>query len=296
MSSPKKWQSLWQGILTPKLKSHWRWWDSGKRGEGRIVMADENLQGAQVRGLEGARFERCDFSGSTISLLDEAELVDCVFDEANLSQSSWNLSRIQGCRFHGAWLGLANFDGATVDRGDWLGAYLERSDWRGAVITGSTFRASTLTDSSFDGARFVDCNFQYANLSRKALVFDLARCPKAYFERCDFRGANLDGLRLNETTFDHCKFFDTTGKPDIEGPCTLIAPDFSSRGDGDDRVTGKSTIRDPEEVLRAWRDWDAVRINHWTRHPTPVEYEPDKQYPERRGSNDNDKHRKSDRA
>ena len=74
-------------------------------------------------------------------------------------------------------------------------------------------------------------------LGRKDSTLDLARCRGARFERCDFRGANLDGLRLDNTTFDQCLFFDITGKPKLEGPVTLIDPDGSE-------------IREPAEVLR----------------------------------------------
>ena len=67
--------------------------------------------------------------------------------------------------------------------------------------------------------------------------------------QCDFRGANLDGLRFNNTVFDRCKFFDTTGKPDLEGPCTLIDPDFSSRGDG---WASSIARRKPGLLARPW--------------------------------------------
>jgi uncharacterized protein YjbI with pentapeptide repeats len=280
MTAPKKWESMWLGTLAHLLKPHWRWWDSGKQGQGRIVMSDENLQGAQVRSLSGARFERCDLSGSTVSFLDEIELLDCVLDEANFSMSEWRRSSVTRARLHGAWLGLAHFDNAVIDGGDWLGAFAERSFWYGATVTNVSFRACTLSDSCFDGATFVDCDFHYANLSRKDLTGDFARCPATRFERCNFQGANLDGLRFNDTIFDRCSFNDTIGKPNLEGPCTLIEPDFSDRG-------GQSAIRDPDEVLQAWRDWDATRISFWSRNSSSTVYEPEKHYPERRGSHGN---------
>jgi uncharacterized protein YjbI with pentapeptide repeats len=254
-------------------------------------MADEHLQGAAVSSLSGARFERCDLSGATISLLEEIELVDCIFDEANLSMANLRRSTIMRCRLRGAWLALSDFDDARIEEGDWLGSYLERSHWPGARVTGVSFRSCTLIDGRFDGATFTDCDFAYANLSRKDLAVDFARCTNTRFVRCNFQGANLDGLRFNNTVFDHCRFNDTTGKPDLEGPCTLIEPDFSSRGDGFDSITGKSAIRPAEEVLRVWREWDAPRISFWSRNPAGAVYEPEKHYPERRGSKDDDKSR-----
>lgn len=280
MTASRKWASQWQGILSLKLKPHWRWWDGGRQGEGRIVLQDRNLQGAQVRGLEGAHFERCDFSGSMITLLDEIELADCIFDEANLNGSTWRRARIKGGRFHGAWIGLGHFDEAVVEGGDWLGSYLERTFWTNATVTGVSFRSCTLSDSCFDGATFIDCDFHQANLGRKDLRLEFARCPNTRFVRCNFQGANFDGLRFNNTIFERCCFHDISGKPNLEGPCSLVEPDFSPRCDGYNRITGTSAILDPAEVLRAWRDWDAVRISEWSRSPT-VKWEPERHYPER---------------
>jgi len=281
MTTPKKWDNHWLGVLPHLLKAHGRWWYGGKQGAGRIAMSDERLQGASVSSLSGAHFERCDLSGATVPLLEEVELVDCILDEANLSQANLRRASITRCRLHGAWLGLSDFDDARLDGGDWLGSYLERSSWKSATVTGVSFRACTFTDAIFDGATFVDCDFRHADLSRKDLHGDLARCPNARFLRCNFQGANLDGLRFNHTIFERCCFSDTSGKPDLEGRCTLIEPDFSSHCDGVDRLTGESAVRDPDEVLRAWREWDAVRINHWSRSSTPVSWEPSKHYPER---------------
>jgi uncharacterized protein YjbI with pentapeptide repeats len=261
MSRARKWDSLWQGILSSrKLKAHWEWDRDGRKGQGRIVMTDENLQGAAVRALEGARFERCDFSGSNFyyGQLQEIELVDCTFDEALLRSTNFTRARITGGRIHGGWCGLANFEDATIEGGDWLGSYLERVDWTRSHIRDVSFRAATLVDARFDQATFVDCEFRFADLSHRELDMDLARCPGTRFERCDFRGANLDGLRLNNTVFDRCRFLGVRGRPKLEGPCTLIDPDFSPRDDGAD-----PELRDPAEVLRRWRDDDVRTLNEW---------------------------------
>lgn len=276
-SARKTWTSLWRGTLTPKLKPHWRWYGAGRTGEGRIVMCDENLQGAAVRGLEGARFERCDFSGAMFSLMDDTELVECIFDEAQFNGSAWDGAHIERCRFHGAWIGLGYFDRTTIEGGDWLGSYLERTSWTEATIRDVSFRCARLVDARFDAATFVGCEFTHANLSRKELEGDLARCPGARFVRCDFRGAHFDGLRFNNTTFEQCLFHDTTGRPDLEGKCTLIDPDFSRDGDGSD-------VRDPDQVLRVWRDADVAKLNHWSIHGDKVRYQPERHYPERSGS------------
>lgn len=263
MSSPKKWESLWEGILsTRKIKAHWAWERGGRVGDGRLEMADENLQGASVASLKAARFERCDFSGSNFYLgqLQEIELVDCTFEEAGLHVTNLSRARITGGRFHGAWAGLAYFHDAVIEGGDWLGAYLERANWTRAQVRDVSFRAATLMDARFDDATFVECEFRYANLRRRVLDMDLARCPGTRFVRCDFRDADLDGLRLNNTVFDNCRFFAMRGKPTLEGPCTLIDPDFSPRDDGAD-----PELRDPAEVLRRWREDDVRVVDEWAR-------------------------------
>jgi hypothetical protein len=71
------------------------------------------------------------------------------------------------------------------------------------------------------------------------------------------------------------------GKPDLEDPCTLVAPDLSTKFDGYDRLTRKSSIVEEDEILPVWREWDAIRINAWTRSPGPNGWNPSNHYPER---------------
>src|SRR5262249_13105999 len=155
----------------------------------------------------------------------------------------------------GAWLGYANFTDAVIEGGDWLAAYLDTSDWTRARVRDVRFRSAVLIDSRFDEATFVDCDFQFADFSRW-VDGDLGRCHHTRFERCDFRGANFEGLRFNHTTFDRCRFHAMGGKPDFEGPCTLIEPNFSSRDDGYPDDPDIPALRDPDEVLRVWHSDD----------------------------------------
>lgn len=246
MLDHKKRKSLWQGIIKPLLQEHSDWYQRGRTGEGRIVMSDEDLQGADLRCLDGAKFDRIDFSGAGISALEDVEVSDCTFDEAWLQRSRWDRAHVQNCRFRGSTMWLADFDDASINGGDWLGADLARSNWSRAHVADVSFVAATFVDARFDGATFVDCDFSRADLSRVNLAMDAARCPETRFIGCDFRRANIDGLRFNNTTLDRCRFGGVRGKPDLEGTCTLIEPEFSS--------DGSREIRDPEEVLRAWRD------------------------------------------
>jgi len=276
----KQWKGEWDIVLAPKHKAHSRWYhQQGRTGDGRIEMSDANLQGARVRGLQGARFERCDFSGACIHLLDDIEVIDCIFDEAPMSGSAWERARITNCRMHGAWLGATSFEDAVVDGGDWLGAFLEASAWYRASVRGVGFRCASFVDSQLDGATFVDCDFRYANFSRRKLTMDAGRCPDTRFISCDFRGANIEGWRLNNTTFDHCLFNDTMGRPELEGSCTLIEPDFAVEGSDGVDYNGTPAIRDPARVLEVWRSEDRAWINHWSRYGDRVAYEPDKRIP-----------------
>ena len=56
----------------------------------------------------------------------------------------------------------------------------------------------------------------------------------ARFSKSDLRGANFADRRLRGTVFDHCRMHGIVGKPEIEGPCTIIAADLSAAGDGSD--------------------------------------------------------------
>ncbi|MBL0214091.1 MAG: pentapeptide repeat-containing protein [Myxococcales bacterium] len=193
-----------------------------------------------------------------------------------LQLSNWKRALIENCGFRGATLASSHFEDARIRGGDWLGAWLETSIWRRAKVSDVSFVAATLIDSRFDEATFVDCDFSRADLSRTRLSWDYARCPGTRFVRCDFRGANIDGLRFNNTTFDHCRFGGARGKPDLEGPCTLIEPDFS------DGPTEQPKLRDPDEVLRVWRERDAAYLHHWNQFGNDTGYEPHRHYPERR--------------
>ncbi|MBL0214090.1 MAG: pentapeptide repeat-containing protein [Myxococcales bacterium] len=278
----KKRESLWRVTIGPKLRDHLEWYyRQGRTGTGRLVIADEDIQGADLRSVQGARFERVDFSGAGVQMLDDLEAIDCGFDEALLQGSTWRRAKLEKCRFRGATAYGANFEDARIDDCDWLGAWLEHSVWTRATVSRVSFVAATLVDSRFDGATFVDCDFSRADLSRGEFSMDSARCPGTRFERCDFRNANIDGLRFNNTTFDHCRFGSVRGKPDLEGSCTLIAPDFSNGIAEWESVSGVPGLRDPDEVLRVWREHDAAYLRHWNLFADDAGYEPHRHYPER---------------
>lgn len=277
-----KHESLWQGIIKPKLRAHSDWFYGGRVGDGRIVLSDENLQGTNLRGLPGARLERVDMSGAAMNILDDIELYSCTFDDALVQESTWKRAAIHDTRFVGTTMYLSHFEDARVDGGDWFGAWIERSTWTGARVENVNFTAATLVDSRFDDATFIDCDFFRADFSRVERDLDLARCPGTTFVRCDFRSANFEGLRLDHTAFVNCRFASLRGKPDLEGPCYLDAPDFSAGDPGGESANGVPGIRDPEAVLRVWRERDADYLRHWYLFNGDAGYDPGQNYPERK--------------
>jgi uncharacterized protein YjbI with pentapeptide repeats len=84
-----------------------------------------------------------------------------------------------------------------------------------------------------------------AQICRKDTGLEMASCANARFTDCDFRNANLTGLRLNNTTFERCRFHGVIGTPALEGPVTIIDADFSAAGD-------KSDLRSQAEVIALW--------------------------------------------
>ncbi len=101
----------------------------------------------------------------------------------------------------------------------------------GADLSGRDLRGRVL-----DGLTFVGCDFRGALIGESELSFGRAGGAKgAVFRRCDFRRAKLTNLKLDETTFEDCRFFGAEGQPWIEGPFEMIDPDMSERGDGSDR-------------------------------------------------------------
>lgn len=246
----KEWKSMWRGIIGLELKAHQAWYERGRTGEGRMVLVDENLQGANVAGLRGVSFTRCDLSGAELGrrLLDDSEFVECTFLDASLNYSSWERVTLTGCIFIDSYLCLADFSDANIDKSNWTKAHLERTIWRRAHVASSLFVGAYLNGAICIQTRFEGCNFNGADLSIAAndVGGNVASCEDAHFIDCDFRGSNLSGLRLNNTRFERCKFHGIVGVPVFEGPVTFIDADFSQGGDGSD-------LRSQDAVLTVWR-------------------------------------------
>lgn len=209
------------------LLDHEKWLASGRSGPGRLMLEGQNLQGARAPLMfPAARFVRCDLSKATFPLfrLDDIELVECRLDEAVLDSTDFNRASIERTAFDHASLQLAHFDNARIRDCSFTGSDMQRARFLGATFDRVSFGESRLIDAVLDDARFVDCDLRDADLSRREEGGNLARTTRTRFERCDLRGANFTGRRLDGTVFDRCQMDGMIGKPTIEGPYTIVAP------------------------------------------------------------------------
>ncbi len=243
----KEWDSMWRGIIGLEYKAHQAWYARGRTGEGRMVLVDENLQGAQVASLAGVQFTRCDLSGARVVHVDlrYAEFIDCVFEDAGLNLSQWHGAVLKGCKFPGSWIGLADFVNTNVLRCDFSTTNFERTTWQHAEVVASRFYKANVTNQRIDTSTFRQCDFREASINRTDFKLDMAWARNSHFTDCDFRGANITGLRLNNTTFEHCKFHGIIGTPVLEGPITIVDADFSPDADGSD-------LRSQADIVAQW--------------------------------------------
>lgn len=219
----------WRGwVHSGALKSHQRWFDGGRRGEGRLVVVGKDLHGmGPVADLRGARFVRCNLTDAKLirAMCDGIELAGCVFTDAQLGEADFIGGRIEDCCFDGANLGLANLSEAEIRLGSWQRIVAEHSRWQGTQCTGVDFRDARFDNPVLDGADFDRCDFRGAELRRGDTKFDLGTAYDTVFRQCDFRGADLTGLRLRDTLFDRCLFDGVRGRPKLEGECDVYDAD-----------------------------------------------------------------------
>lgn len=218
---------------------HAHWLGNERTGDGRLSVLGRDLAGQRASGstIAGARFDRCVLDRMDLGFADaqEIEVVDSSAVLVILARADLTRARFERVRMTEADLRLADLEGARFGGCDLGGALLDRAILDGVVAEATSFRGAQLGDARLDGARFVGCDFRDADLSRVDPVLTrLGTATGAVFERCDFRGAKLAGRRLANTVFDGCHWFGATGRPAMEGPVRVSAPDFSLAGDGSD--------------------------------------------------------------
>lgn len=231
---------------------HAKWLGNDRTGGGRLSVLGRDLSGQRGSGstIAGARFDRSTLDRMDLGSADaqDIEVVDSSAVSVNLARADLTGARFERVRMTEADLRLADLEGARFGGCDLGGALLDRAILDGVVAEATSFRAAQLGDARLDGARFVECDFRDADLSRvDPVLTKLGTATGAVFERCDFRGAKLAGRRLQDAVFDRCRWHGATGRPVMEGPVRVIAPDFSAAGDGSD-------VRDEAAWLACLRD------------------------------------------
>jgi uncharacterized protein YjbI with pentapeptide repeats len=163
-------------------RAHAAWLARGRTGDGRLVIEDENLQGAEAPfDLRGARFVRCDLGGCRFEqmTLHDLELVDCVVHAGVLHTSSFNNARFERTSFRGADLRMTRAPGLRMAGGDLAAARLDNAIWAKAELRGVDLRGARLVDTVFDDTVFVDCDLRDVDLRREDLALELGHAARA---------------------------------------------------------------------------------------------------------------------
>jgi uncharacterized protein YjbI with pentapeptide repeats len=238
-------------IVTPrKLDEHERWARGDRSTPNLLIYEDTNFYAMPRQGsfFGVGRFVRCDFTRVDLSYSDfaEAELTDCTLDDAIMTSCTFRGARFTNCTFRHGDIRLAKAEGLIIAGGDWADIWCNRGLFKGMQARGVGFRTANFANTTLDEAVFVDCDFRDADFSNADPSMEhLCRTVNTRFEHCDLRGANFAGRALSGTVFDHCRVHGLTGPPRLDGPCTVIAPDFSEAGDGSD-------VRDGAALLAQW--------------------------------------------
>lgn len=231
-----------------RYEAHQAWLDAGKTGDGRLVMEGNRItERMDAICLEGARFVKCVFVKTRF---DSARLGGAEFEFCSgtgiFASTQLVRARFEHCQLSGSNLRRARLDNVTIKFGDWSKVALGRGELRHSEVSGVSFRDAQILDCVLDGTMFVDCDFRGASLKVPDVTYTMmGGSTDTRFVNCDFRGANFGDRKLERTIFDGCRFHGVKGKPRIQGPYTVAAPDFSPNADGKD-------VRDAGAVYALW--------------------------------------------
>jgi uncharacterized protein YjbI with pentapeptide repeats len=230
------------------LREHLKWAHS--QGGTRLDLQDCNLDGMLARGtqLYTARFQRCTFVQANLSYseLSDMELEDCVLDRACFVSSDMNRSRLYRCRFVEADLRITRLKMTDIVGSDFSGALLDRADFTSAILKETSFRGAFFYDATLDDAYVGYCDWRDADLGFQYMAH-LCTAKNTWFFRCDFRGTNLAGRRLQDARFTECRFYGVRGQPVIAGSCTIGRPNLSPLDGGEELGTA-------DQVLQMWTE------------------------------------------
>ncbi len=197
-----------------KKKLHYEAWQVIDSAQGL------NISHARIKALEELAKDGISLKGLSLpqAHLDQVQLVDADFTEANLQGAKLSEANLQGSRFEltqlqGAnlWranleetffllaqlqkvnLNSANLSYADLQGVNLLEANFQKADLQGAYILGNLqgadFQEANLKGTILQGAYLKDANFQGANLRG-------ANLQEANLQGANFRGANLQGVNF----------------------------------------------------------------------------------------------------
>ena len=232
------------------LEAHAKWWARGRFGPGRLELEDVGLDDLRLgtTRLSAARLIRCKLSRTVLDFahLEEAELIECTGEQPVLAHAALDAARLIRCRLWRARLTLARLEDVEIEGGSLERMSADRAACNRLKARGVHLRDAFFGDAVLDGAYFEDCDLRGADLSRQTpALITLCSTFNTTFVRCDLRGVNLDGRRLDGTVFIDCKMADLRGTPVIAGEYVVERPDLSAAGDGSDVRTG-------DELYRRW--------------------------------------------
>jgi uncharacterized protein YjbI with pentapeptide repeats len=121
---------------------------SGEEGGKRLVLASEELIGADFRGKD----------------LSRAELVSCAFCHVEAGGVSFRGAHLAGVDFRGAGMRGAVFDNAWLARVVFEGATLDNASFSGASVNECSFRSAVCRSAAFTDTRLHGADFREARL------------------------------------------------------------------------------------------------------------------------------------
>jgi uncharacterized protein YjbI with pentapeptide repeats len=230
--------STWMLELSHQAcRAHEKWLDRGRQGGGRLVIERKNLSGARGGAIfTAARFVNCDLSDWICKYANfaEAEFVSCtlvgsIFDGAGFDRASFACCALASARFFTGGGASASFRDCEMP-----GVELTNTGWEEATFVRCNARKAMFRDVSLADAVLVDCDLRGADFRLEDPGRRAKDGLRARFERCDLRGAELDGWKLDGTIFQRCAFHGASGRPDVRGPISIKAANLSADGEGAD--------------------------------------------------------------
>ncbi len=172
-----------------KKKSHYEAWQVIDSAQGL------KMSHARIKALEELAKDGISLKGLSLpqAHLDQVQLVDADFTEANLQGAKLSEANLQGSRFE-----LTQLQGANL----WK-ANLEETFFLLAQLQKVNLNSANLSYADLQGVNLLEANFQKADLQG---AYILGNLQGAYLKDANFQGANLRGANLQEANLQGANF------------------------------------------------------------------------------------------